>query len=51
MLQCNRIDVSEGIHINKTSESKESMLCHYWYFKDVGINFNRLFVIVVMLYQ
>ena len=22
--------------MNKTSASKECMLCHYWYFKDVG---------------
>ena len=39
MLQCERIDVSEGIDINKTSLSKECMLCHYWYFKDVGFKF------------
>ena len=39
MLQYNRIDVSEGIDINKTSESKECMLCHYWYFKDVDYKF------------
>ena len=32
--QFDRVDVSEGIDINKTSEWKESMLCHYWYFKD-----------------
>ena len=36
MLQYDRIDVLEGIDINKTSESKECILCHYWYFKDVG---------------
>ena len=34
-----RTDVSEGIDINKTSPSKERMLCHYWYFKDVGYKF------------
>ena len=39
MLQYDRIDVSEGIDINKTNESKECMLCHYWYFKDVGYKF------------
>ena len=39
MLQYERIDVSEGIDINKTSASKECMLCHYWYFKDVGFKF------------
>ena len=39
MLQYDRIDASEGIDINKASESKECMLCHYWYFKDVGYKF------------
>ena len=39
MLQYDRIDVSEGIDINKTSASKKCMLCHYWYFKDVGYKF------------
>ena len=39
MLQYEKIDVSEGIHTNKTSASKECMLCHYWYFKDFGFKF------------
>ena len=39
MLQYENIDVSEGIDTNKTSASKECMLCHYWYFKDVGFKF------------
>ena len=39
MVQYEKIDVSEGIHVNKTSVSKEYMLCHYWYFKDVGFKF------------
>ena len=41
MLQYDRIDVSEGTDINKTSESKECLLCYYWYFKDVGYKFQR----------
>ena len=36
MLQYEKTDVSEGIDVNKRSASKESMLCHYWYFKNVG---------------
>ena len=36
MLQYDRIDISEVIGINKTSESKECMLCRYLYFKDGG---------------
>ena len=36
MLRYEKIDVSEGIDVNKTSASKECELCHYWFFKDVG---------------
>ena len=39
MLQYEKIDVSEGIDVNKTSAAKECMLCHYWYYKDVGLRF------------
>ena len=39
MLQYDRIDATELIVINKTSESKECMLCHYWYFKDISFKF------------
>ena len=41
MLQYERIDVSEGIDVNKTSSSKECMLCHYWFFKDVRFKFKE----------
>ena len=40
MLQYEKISISEGIDTNKTSASKECMLCHYWYFKDVGFKFD-----------
>ena len=36
MLECDRINISEGIDINKTSASKKCDICHYWYFKDIG---------------
>ena len=39
ILYYNRIDVSEGIDVNKTSESKECDICHYWYFLDKGFKF------------
>ena len=41
MLQYQKIDVSEGIDLNKTSASKECELCHYWFFKDVGFKFEE----------
>ena len=39
MLEYKRIDISEGIDINKTNLSKECDICHYWYFKDIGFKY------------
>ena len=41
MLRYQKIDVSEGIDVNKTSASKECELCHYWFFKDVRFKFEE----------
>ena len=41
MLQYEKIDVSEGVHVNKTSASKECELCHYWFFKDIEFKFEE----------
>ena len=41
MLQYKKIDVLEGIDVNKTSVSKECELCHYWFFKDIGFKFEK----------
>ena len=35
MLECDRIEISEGIDVYKTNASKECDICHYWYFKDI----------------
>ena len=39
MLYYDIIDISEGIYVNKTNASKESDICHYWYFLDKGFKF------------
>ena len=39
MLEYDRIDISEGIDVNKTNASKECDICHYWYFKDIGFKY------------
>ena len=39
MLYYDRIDVSEGIDVNKTSASKECDICHYWYFLNYSFKF------------
>ena len=39
MLEYDRIDISEGIDVNKTNKSKECMLCHYWYFLDKNFSY------------
>ena len=41
MLQYEKIDVSEGIDVYRTSASKECELCQYWFFKDVGFKFEE----------
>ena len=44
MLQYEKIDVSEGIDTNKTSASKECMLCQFGTLEMLGLNLNRMFV-------
>ena len=39
MLEYERIDISEGTDVNKTKLSKECDICHYWYFKDIGFEY------------
>ena len=41
MLHYDRIDVSEGIDINKTSASKECDICRYWYFLNYNFKFKK----------
>ena len=36
MLEYERIDILEGIDVNKINSSKECDICHCWYFKDIG---------------
>ena len=51
MLQYERIDVSEGIDINKTSESKERIFVIIGILKTLALNFNHIVVMVVKLCQ
>ena len=39
MLKYDRIDISEGIDVSKTSASKECDICRYLYFKDIGFKY------------
>ena len=39
ILYYDRIDVSEGINVNKTSKSKERDICHYCCFLNRGFKF------------
>ena len=56
MLQYEKIDVSEGIDINESNKSKERIICHYWYFKDIGYKYqahvcNRCHDLSVVVYD
>ena len=39
MLEHDRINISEGIDINKTNALKECNICHYWYLLDKSFKF------------
>ena len=39
MLEYEKIDISEGIDLNKSKNSKECSVCHLWYFTDKNFNY------------
>ena len=39
MIECERIDISEIIDIDKTNKSKECKFCHYWYFLNKNFSY------------
>ena len=39
MLEFDKINISEGIDVNKTNESKKCMLCRYWYFLNKNFSY------------
>ena len=41
MIRYQKIDISEGIDINKANASKECELCQNWFFKDIGFKFEE----------
>ena len=50
MLQYERIDVSEGIDVNKLSSSKECMFAIIGFLKMLDSNLKSVFVMDVMAY-
>ena len=38
-MQYDKTGISEETDMNKTYASKECIICHYWYFKDIGYKF------------
>ena len=41
MLFFDRAHVSKETDVNKTIESKECEVCHYWYFSNKGFKFQQ----------
>ena len=39
MLEYDKINISETIHVDKTSVSRQCKMCHYWYFKDINFKY------------
>ena len=51
ILYYDRNDVSEGIDLNKSSATKEFIICYYLYLLNKGLGFNQLFVMGVKMFQ
>ena len=41
MVEYDRIDISEGIDMNKTNKSKECDICHYWNFLNKNFDYEK----------
>ena len=49
ILEYDRINISEGIDINKTNAFKDCDICHYRYFLDKTLNMHPIFAMIVMI--
>ena len=41
MLEYDKIDISEGIDIDKTNKSRKCDIYYYWYFPDKNFNYEK----------
>ena len=39
MLKYDKIDITEGIDVDKTNKSRECMFCHYWYYLNINFSY------------
>ena len=39
MLECDRIEVSKGINVNKIDGLRDCINCHNWYFLDINFKY------------
>ena len=49
MQEYNKINISEGIDVNKTTASKECDICHFGILKILVSSVNHIFAMVVMI--
>ena len=41
MLKYDKIDITEGIDVDKTNKSRECMFCHYWCYLNKNFSYRR----------
>ena len=39
MLKYDKIDITEGIDVDKSNNSRECMFCHYWYYLNKNFSY------------
>ena len=42
MLKYDKIDITEGIDLDKTNKSRECMFCHYWYYLNYNFSYGPI---------
>ena len=50
ILYFDKINVSEGIDVDKASASKDCDISRYWYFLNFSFKFNQMYALDVMIY-
>ena len=41
MIEYERMEIAEGIYLNKSNKSKECMVCYFWHFLDIGYKYEQ----------
>ena len=50
MLKYDKIDITEGIDLNKTDKSKECIFCHHWYYLNKNFTYYYYYYFFIIIF-